>query len=87
LLHADTYRLEEGELEAIGIEEVVEQWPGVVLVEWADRFPGLLEEDHLEVRVLYEGSGRRIELRGRGPRHTALLERMQAIWEADREKR
>ena len=41
LLHVDFYRLEETDLEPLGLEEQLELWPGVVAVEWANRFPFL----------------------------------------------
>jgi len=51
LVHADLYRLEaESEAIAIGLDEQLES-DVVGLVEWAERFPGVLPEDHLEVRI------------------------------------
>lgn len=72
LWHADLYRLDDvDDLEQLGLEDL---WraDGVLLVEWADRFPGLLPDDHLEVRLSEEGEGRRLELRAHGPRARAL---------------
>lgn len=72
LWHADLYRLSDpDELEQLGLDEVLEA-DGVVLVEWADRFPDVLPVDHLEVRLTPEGEGRRIEVLGHGPRSAAL---------------
>lgn len=72
LWHADWYRLEGGEgLAALGLDEAGE---AVVAVEWADRFPGALGPDVLEIHLADEGPGRRAELRATGPRHAPLLE-------------
>ena len=74
LLHADNYRLRPGEEEGIGLEERLEQWPGVALVEWADRFDQLLPEDHLRVVIAHAGVDRTVSVRGTGPKHAALLD-------------
>jgi tRNA threonylcarbamoyladenosine biosynthesis protein TsaE len=51
LAHVDLYRVEsEAELDAVGFPDLLE--PGaVVAVEWADRFPGALPADRLELRI------------------------------------
>lgn len=38
LVHVDLYRLEPGEAEAVGIEELL-AGPGIKVVEWAERLP------------------------------------------------
>jgi tRNA threonylcarbamoyladenosine biosynthesis protein TsaE len=74
VLHADLYRLEPGELLHIGFEEQLEGWPGLALVEWADRAPDVLPLDHLELRLdATPDGGRRLRARGRGPRSDAAL--------------
>lgn len=75
LLHADVYRLEGHELLETGLEETLESWPGLALVEWADRFPDLLPPDHLSAVLALTDAGRRLTLTARGPRAAALLER------------
>ena len=79
LLHGDTYRLEQGELEGIGIEELVEDWPGVVLLEWADRFPELLPEDHLVLSLQHKEDGRTATITATGPKHETLLARIMEL--------
>jgi len=59
LLHADVYRLEAHELEQIGIEEQLEDWPGLALVEWADRFPDLIPLDHVACQLRTRADGGR----------------------------
>jgi len=43
MIHIDLYRLEVGEVEGIGIWEILES-PGVKVVEWSDRLPLPVEE-------------------------------------------
>ncbi|MEW6723871.1 MAG: tRNA (adenosine(37)-N6)-threonylcarbamoyltransferase complex ATPase subunit type 1 TsaE [Bacillota bacterium] len=57
--HFDLYRLEHpAELEQIGFDEYLMQ-PGVVIIEWTDRFPGLALPDHLEFRLCATGPDQR----------------------------
>ncbi|MEC7949119.1 MAG: tRNA (adenosine(37)-N6)-threonylcarbamoyltransferase complex ATPase subunit type 1 TsaE [Myxococcota bacterium] len=82
LLHADVYRLDAHELDAIGLEEQLEQWPGLVLVEWADRFPGLIPVDHVACRLQFmAGGGRRAQIAAAGAGRE-LLARWQAGFNA-----
>jgi tRNA threonylcarbamoyladenosine biosynthesis protein TsaE len=51
LAHVDLYRVgDRAELEATGFADLLEPG-GVLLVEWADRFPEALPRDRLEVRI------------------------------------
>lgn len=59
LFHFDFYRMEsEHEVLRIGWDEYLEE-PGVIVVEWADKFPGLMPENTvwLEIEAL-PGGGR-----------------------------
>ena len=50
LFHFDLYRLEkEEDLEEIGFFEYVEEPLGIVLIEWADKFPEAMPEDYLTI--------------------------------------
>lgn len=73
LLHADAYRLEPGEERDIGLEELLEDWPGLALVEWAGKVPEALPLDRLEVHLAVVGDGRRVSVRATGPRSARLL--------------
>ena len=81
LVHADLFRVEgAAELEAAGFTDWLA--PGVVLlVEWADRLPGELPPDHLEVRLRRPPEApevREVEARAHGPASAALLARWRA---------
>ena len=80
LAHVDLYRVESaGELEATGFLDLLE--PGaVVAVEWADRLPGALPADRLELRLARPDAARApsrrvIEAEARGPVAEAALAR------------
>jgi tRNA threonylcarbamoyladenosine biosynthesis protein TsaE len=72
--HADLYRIaDEDELHATGFYDLLGA-AGAVLVEWADRIPGALPEERLEVRLAHGASPsvREVVLVGLGERHAAL---------------
>jgi tRNA threonylcarbamoyladenosine biosynthesis protein TsaE len=73
--HADLYRLGgEDELYATGFEDLL-GGSGAVLVEWADRVPGALPRERLEIELQHvDGapSARRVRIAGVGARHAAL---------------
>ncbi len=51
LYHVDLYRLEtEEEVASLGLEEILGR-RAVVVMEWAERFPRLLPEERIEVRI------------------------------------
>lgn len=78
LLHADTYRLSASEVAGVGIEEALDDWPGIALVEWADRFPDLLPVDHLSVHIGFVGEHRRFTVAATGPVASATLAQWRA---------
>ena len=60
VFHFDFYRMEKaGEVTAIGWDEYLDA-RGVCIVEWADRFPGLLPPDAQWWSLVPEGTGRRL---------------------------
>jgi len=75
LFHADVYRLcDDEEAELIGLPEALEA-DGIALVEWADRLPGLLPDDHLRVELCWlpgRIDQREVRLEATGPGHAAL---------------
>ncbi len=73
MYHADLYRLEkERELDELGLDDLCRRGDGVVLVEWADRFPAL-PRDHLQIHIDIVGpSERRFRCIADGKRSEAL---------------
>jgi tRNA threonylcarbamoyladenosine biosynthesis protein TsaE len=73
--HADLYRLaDEDELYATGFSELV-GGVGAVLVEWADRIPGALPPERLEIRLEHDpraDATRHLTIVGAGTRHAEL---------------
>jgi len=78
--HADLYRIgDEEELFATGFYDLL-GGEGAVLVEWADRVPGALPEERLEVRLEHHPrlpSARRVAMEGIGERYVELVREMK----------
>ena len=70
LYHSDLFRLERlPEAATVGLEEVCESG-GVTVIEWANRIPGVVPEEHLEIRfAMVDPDTRTLELRPRGARY------------------
>ncbi|MGE5179080.1 MAG: tRNA (adenosine(37)-N6)-threonylcarbamoyltransferase complex ATPase subunit type 1 TsaE [Bacteroidota bacterium] len=69
IVHADLYRIaRDGDLDTLALADLAEG-DAVVLVEWADRAPGALPEERLDLELRYvpEG-GRELRIRPRGDR-------------------
>lgn len=70
--HMDLYRIErEAELLELGIDDVVGNSRGIVVVEWADRF-SVLPSDHLRIELRHAALGREAGIFGTGPRGRAM---------------
>jgi len=70
--HADLYRIaDHDELYATGFFDLGD---GAMLVEWADRIPGAMPAERLDIRLAHgvRPSDRRVEIEGSGERHAAL---------------
>ncbi len=67
VFHLDLYRLEtEKELAALGFEEMAEEPGALVLVEWGEKFPSILERADAEVAMAHlEGDERSLWVRWR----------------------
>lgn len=49
--HVDLYRLETvAEVATLGLEEILDR-DAIVLIEWGERFPGLMPADRIEIRI------------------------------------
>ncbi|HEV1287529.1 MAG TPA: tRNA (adenosine(37)-N6)-threonylcarbamoyltransferase complex ATPase subunit type 1 TsaE, partial [Bryobacteraceae bacterium] len=62
--HIDLYRLDTAEqVGTLGLDEIFDR-RAVVLIEWGERFPDLMPEDRVEIRLWATGeNSREIELR------------------------
>ena len=55
IYHVDLYRLDTlEEVRRLGLEELFDQ-PALTLIEWGERFPELMPEDRVEIRLTHEG--------------------------------
>lgn len=79
LYHADLYRIErEIELDEIGLDDLIRRGDGLVVIEWADRYP-VLPGDALRVAIEVRGEAERgFELRPGGARSAALADAVVA---------
>ena len=50
-LHIDLYRLEAHELYQLGLDEEIEMWEGMVLIEWASKHPTVLPIDYIHIQL------------------------------------
>lgn len=62
--HADLYRLDTAEeARRVGLEDLYDT--ALVLIEWGERFPGVLPENRIEIRIRHAGEDtREIEVSG-----------------------
>ena len=74
IYHLDFYRLNsEAQVWDLGLDELYEQ-PCLILIEWADKFPQCLPDDHLTIDLSHlESERRRVEMRANGPNSQRLL--------------
>lgn len=74
IYHFDFYRLNsEAEVWDLGLDEILEM-PVMVVIEWANKFPSCLPDDHLEIELRQSESGsREAQLRPHGPRAKQLV--------------
>lgn len=74
--HVDLYRIErEAELRELGLDELVGDRRGIVVVEWADKFD-VMPADHLRLELAHAEHGRILSATGTGPRGRALADAM-----------
>ncbi len=80
LQHADCYRLANAPLEMwdAGLADLF-LGEDVVVVEWADRIPGLLPPDYLEITIEHgDGDLRRFSFVAHGARYVDVLRQLKA---------
>ena len=83
IYHADLYRLQEAmEVETLGWEEFI-FGEGISLLEWAEKIPGILPEERIEVRIFWVGLGeRRFLISGKGAQAKIILV-LQRKWKKE----
>jgi len=88
LIHVDLYRLRhEEEAHAIGLEEYFDGH-SVSAIEWGDRFPFLLPDDRLEIKLMHQSpTVRTVRLSSRGPRSVSLIQQIARRRRATRPSR
>jgi tRNA threonylcarbamoyladenosine biosynthesis protein TsaE len=79
LYHADLYRLEDpAQVWELGLDEISAD--GILVVEWPERAPEVLPEDHLEVRfTVISESERELTLEPHGARAEATAAAMSKV--------
>ena len=80
LLHGDAYRLNAGEALSIGMDEAIDTWPGVVVIEWAEKVEDFFDGPHIRLHLSHEERGRRAHLQATGRCHVELLEKWQGAY-------
>ena len=78
LVHADLYRIEDPrELDELGLADACDR--AAVAIEWLDRFPEVVPDDHLEIHISVEDAGpRRLAFDARGDRARAVVARLRS---------
>lgn len=75
--HADLYRVrDEDELLELGLEDLLAE--GLLVIEWAERFPGFLPTERLAIRLeMVDASTRRVEIEAFGAAYRAVADRLR----------
>ncbi|MDH7601471.1 MAG: tRNA (adenosine(37)-N6)-threonylcarbamoyltransferase complex ATPase subunit type 1 TsaE [Armatimonadota bacterium] len=74
LYHVDLYRIDEAEVDSLGLDEYIESG-GVVAVEWAEKMNLLLPAERVDVHLKKANeSARKIVISSRGPRAQTIIE-------------
>ncbi|MBP1718876.1 MAG: conserved hypothetical nucleotide-binding protein [Deltaproteobacteria bacterium] len=83
IYHADLYRLQDAmEVENLGWEEFI-FGEGISLLEWAEKIPGILPEERIEIRIFWVGPGeRRFLISGKGAQAKIILV-LQRKWKKE----
>ena len=60
IYHIDLYRLDTVEqVSGLGLDELLDR-PALVIMEWAERFPSLLPQERVEIRLAHKGENERL---------------------------
>ena len=74
LHHLDLYRVAEGEDAELGLDELLADSRGAVVVEWPDTTGGRWPKDRLELTLSHFPGGRRVTIKATGPAARKVLE-------------
>jgi tRNA threonylcarbamoyladenosine biosynthesis protein TsaE len=74
--HVDLYRVrDEDELAELGLDELLAE--GLLVIEWAQRFPGFLPAQRLAIRMeVVDASSRRVEIEAFGTSYVGVAQRL-----------
>jgi tRNA threonylcarbamoyladenosine biosynthesis protein TsaE len=76
--HVDLYRIDKpAELPELGLDDLIGDPRGILLVEWADKFD-VMPADHLRLELVHTGDARTLKAAGTGPRGRALADAVLA---------
>ncbi|MGE4590051.1 MAG: tRNA (adenosine(37)-N6)-threonylcarbamoyltransferase complex ATPase subunit type 1 TsaE [Acidaminococcaceae bacterium] len=79
LKHFDLYRLDSAEeLDDIGFDEYVGGC-GITMIEWSDLFPEEMPEEHLQINISVEKTGRQVVLQPHGRHYEELCEKVEVL--------
>lgn len=78
LFHADLYRLEDpAQVAELALDELASR--GVLVIEWPERAPAELPDEHLAIALAYDGArSRDITIEPHGERYDAVARRLRS---------
>ncbi len=63
LIHVDAYRIEKiEEMQVLGLHKLIADPKNLILIEWPENISDLLPDKRIDVKIEYDGEGRKIEL-------------------------
>lgn len=62
LVHIDSYRLDSGEAETIGLDDILDDERAIVIIEWAERVAAWLPEERIEIEMVAGDDGDKREI-------------------------
>ena len=80
LLHVDLYRIEDRDLLHLGLEEQLEEWAGISVVEWASRFPEQLPWPRIEIFIRLSSEDRHFQVNTTDAKLQEILGKWSVLW-------
>ena len=63
LTHLDAYRIEKvEEMQVLGLHKLIADPKNLILIEWPENISELLPDKRIDVKIEYDGEGRRVEI-------------------------